>query len=284
MFPVVVNAQVYSDKHPTNNNQIVVNDTAGVFTQEQFNEMKNNMIPLLEKGNVMVVTRRSAGERNIEIVADEEYKKVFSTNNGVILVINIYNGADSSGTDADWHNHMTLRGYGTMVLNDNRRNQVYQENRKLLQEAKFLELVKNSFDAVCIFNDIKKYEKESVNASDIEGVVLEDDADILTDEEESKLADIMAPLTEYGHIIFKTMERKEIEEKVREFLIEDLEIDEEKIAPEALLKEDLGIDSLDFVDIVVIVEKKFGFKIKPEEMTEVKTLNQFNDYIQSKVG
>ncbi|MBE6257375.1 MAG: acyl carrier protein [Prevotella sp.] len=80
------------------------------------------------------------------------------------------------------------------------------------------------------------------------------------------------------------MERKEIEEKVREFLIEDLEIDEEKIAPEALLKEDLGIDSLDFVDIVVIVEKKFGFKIKPEEMTEVKTLNQFNDYIQSKVG
>lgn len=80
------------------------------------------------------------------------------------------------------------------------------------------------------------------------------------------------------------MERREIEEKVREFLIEDLEIDEEKIAPEALLKEDLGIDSLDFVDIVVIVEKKFGFKIKPEEMTEVKTLNQFNDYIQSKVG
>ena len=80
------------------------------------------------------------------------------------------------------------------------------------------------------------------------------------------------------------MERKEIEEKVREFLIEDLEIDEEKIAPEALLKEDLGIDSLDFVDIVVIVEKKFGFKIKPEEMTEVKTLNPFNDYIQSKVG
>ena len=80
------------------------------------------------------------------------------------------------------------------------------------------------------------------------------------------------------------MERKEIEEKVREFLIEDLEIDEEKIAPEALLKEDLGIDSLDFVDIGVIVEKKFGFKIKPEEMTEVKTLNQFNDYIQSKVG
>ena len=79
------------------------------------------------------------------------------------------------------------------------------------------------------------------------------------------------------------MERTEIEEKVREFLIEDLEIEEEKIAPEALLKEDLGIDSLDFVDIVVIVEKKFGFKIKPEEMAGVTTLAQFCDYIEKNV-
>lgn len=80
------------------------------------------------------------------------------------------------------------------------------------------------------------------------------------------------------------MERNEIEEKVREFLIDDLEVEEEKITPEALLKDDLGIDSLDFVDIVVIVEKKFGFKIKPEEMASVKTLNDFCDYIQSKVA
>ncbi len=80
------------------------------------------------------------------------------------------------------------------------------------------------------------------------------------------------------------MERKEIEEKVRNFLIDDLEIDEEKIAPEARLKDDLGIDSLDFVDIVVIVEKNFGFKIKPEEMQGVATFSQFCDYIQSKVG
>ncbi len=80
------------------------------------------------------------------------------------------------------------------------------------------------------------------------------------------------------------MTREEIEEKVRAFLIDELEIDEEKIAPDALLKDDMGIDSLDFVDIVVIVERNFGFKIKPEEMQGVVTLNQFIDYIQSKVG
>ena len=80
------------------------------------------------------------------------------------------------------------------------------------------------------------------------------------------------------------MERKEIEEKVKASLIEDLEIEDENIAPEAKLKDDLGIDSLDFVDIVVIVEKNFGFKIKPEEMQGIVTLSQFCDYIESKVG
>lgn len=80
------------------------------------------------------------------------------------------------------------------------------------------------------------------------------------------------------------MNRNEIEEKVRNFLIEDLEIDEEKITPDALLKEDLGIDSLDFVDIVVIVERNFGFKIKPEEMKGVDSYSKFCDYIETKVN
>jgi acyl carrier protein len=80
------------------------------------------------------------------------------------------------------------------------------------------------------------------------------------------------------------MTRTEIEEKVQAFLIDDLEIEEENIFPEARLKEDMGIDSLDYVDIVVIVEKNFGFKIKPEEMANVKVLSQFYDYIESKVA
>ena len=80
------------------------------------------------------------------------------------------------------------------------------------------------------------------------------------------------------------MNRQEIEEIVKNFLVEDLELDESKIKPEARLKEDIGIDSLDFVDIVVIVEKKFGFKIKPEEFTNVKLFSQFCDYIEKKIN
>ncbi|MDR3251465.1 MAG: phosphopantetheine-binding protein [Tannerella sp.] len=79
------------------------------------------------------------------------------------------------------------------------------------------------------------------------------------------------------------MERKEIESKVNAFLVEEMEIDAGAIGSDAILRDDLGLDSLDFVDIVVIVEKEFGFKIKTEDMSGVKTLNDFYDYIESKV-
>jgi acyl carrier protein len=79
------------------------------------------------------------------------------------------------------------------------------------------------------------------------------------------------------------MTRTEIDEIVKNFLIEDIEVEEDAIKPDATLKDDLGIDSLDFVDIVVIVERNFGFKINPEEMQGVQTLGQFCDYIESKV-
>ncbi|MBE6232438.1 MAG: phosphopantetheine-binding protein [Prevotella sp.] len=80
------------------------------------------------------------------------------------------------------------------------------------------------------------------------------------------------------------MNRVEIEAKVKDFLINELEIEEDVIFPEAKLKEDMGIDSLDFVDIVVIVEKNFGFKIKAEEMVGVDTYTKFCDYIESKIS
>lgn len=80
------------------------------------------------------------------------------------------------------------------------------------------------------------------------------------------------------------MTRQEIETKVRTFLIDELEVDEEKIAPDARLREDIGIDSLDLVDIVVIVDRYFGFKVKTEEMADVITLSQFIDYIEAHVN
>ena len=75
------------------------------------------------------------------------------------------------------------------------------------------------------------------------------------------------------------MEKAEIIRIVNSFLIEEFEVEEEKIEPSANLKNDLGIDSLDFVDIAVIIEKNFGSKIKGEEMVGIKTLDDFYNFI-----
>lgn len=76
------------------------------------------------------------------------------------------------------------------------------------------------------------------------------------------------------------MNAEEIVEKVNGFLVDEFEIDVEKLKPEAQLKDDLGIESLDFVDIVVIIEKDFGFKVKREDMVDVSTLESLYKYIE----
>ena len=76
----------------------------------------------------------------------------------------------------------------------------------------------------------------------------------------------------------------EIQEKVKTFLMEELEIDEDKILPEARLKEDMGIDSLEIVDVIVLVDEEFGFKMKPEDFKQLATFGQFCDFIVRKVG
>jgi acyl carrier protein len=80
------------------------------------------------------------------------------------------------------------------------------------------------------------------------------------------------------------MTRQEIIDTTNEFLIDEIEVEKDSIAEDSRLKDDLGIDSLDFVDIAVIVERKFGFKIKAEEMMSVQTLGEFYNYIDSKIN
>jgi len=78
------------------------------------------------------------------------------------------------------------------------------------------------------------------------------------------------------------MKKDEVIAKVNEFLVEEFELDAKLLVADAKLRDDLDIESLDFVDIAVEIEKEFGFKIKGEEMVEVMTLDNLYDYILSK--
>jgi acyl carrier protein len=79
------------------------------------------------------------------------------------------------------------------------------------------------------------------------------------------------------------MQNEEIISRINQLLVEEIEIDEEKISPAADLKKDLEIDSLDFVDLFVIIERNFGVRMKAEEMVDIKSLQDFYDYIIKRV-
>ena len=80
------------------------------------------------------------------------------------------------------------------------------------------------------------------------------------------------------------MSHTEIIEKVNQFLVEEFEVEADAITPEAILKDTLGLDSLDYIDLVVVIENNFGFKVKPEDFVGISTFQDFYDYIASKVG
>ena len=80
------------------------------------------------------------------------------------------------------------------------------------------------------------------------------------------------------------MKCEEIIEKINEFLVEEFETDAAKILPEANLKETLNLDSLDYIDLVVIIESNFAFKVKPEDFSDIITFQNFYDYVISRVN
>ena len=77
--------------------------------------------------------------------------------------------------------------------------------------------------------------------------------------------------------------REDIISTINNFLIDEFELEEDQLQLDAQLKDDLDIESLDFVDIAVIVEKEFGFKVVNEEMINIRTLGDLYAYVQKKV-
>lgn len=70
-----------------------------------------------------------------------------------------------------------------------------------------------------------------------------------------------------------TMTKEEIIEITNKAISDEFEFDLEQMVPTAHLYEDLGLDSLDAVDLVLVLEKAFGVKLRNQpEVKEVRTL------------
>ena len=79
-------------------------------------------------------------------------------------------------------------------------------------------------------------------------------------------------------------QNEEIIEKINHFLSEEFEVDEARITPGGNVKEVLELDSLDYIDLVVVVESNFSFKVKPEDFAGITTFSDFYNYVISRVN
>ena len=74
---------------------------------------------------------------------------------------------------------------------------------------------------------------------------------------------------------------EDIFEQVKEIIVNLLEVDPDKVTPNARFNEDLEADSLDLVELIMEFEEKFGQPISDDEAQKIKTVGQAVDYVKA---
>ena len=78
------------------------------------------------------------------------------------------------------------------------------------------------------------------------------------------------------------MTKEELIEKINEVLADEFEVEKSIIDPDKPLMQTLELDSLDLVDMVVLIENNFGYKMTAEDFTGMVTFQNFYDFIFKK--
>ena len=75
-----------------------------------------------------------------------------------------------------------------------------------------------------------------------------------------------------------------VEDKVKDIIVEELGVERDKLTPEASFMEDLGADSLDTVELVMAFEKEFDIDIPDEDAEKLRTVGDAMNYLHEKIG
>jgi acyl carrier protein len=86
-------------------------------------------------------------------------------------------------------------------------------------------------------------------------------------------------ITSGGGFIMAGEGKKEMAEKVKQIISEQLGVDESEVTPSASFVDDLGADSLDQVELVMALEEAFGVEIPDEDAEKIRTVQDAIDYV-----
>jgi acyl carrier protein len=76
----------------------------------------------------------------------------------------------------------------------------------------------------------------------------------------------------------------DLDDKVKDIIVEELGVERDKVADDASFMEDLGADSLDTVELVMAFEKEFDVDIPDEDAEKIRTVGDALKYLHDKIG
>jgi acyl carrier protein len=82
----------------------------------------------------------------------------------------------------------------------------------------------------------------------------------------------------------KTLTAEQTIQIINDFIHEEFEVDRSRITPSADLKSTLDLDSLDYIDLVVVMEKNLHIKVDPADLADIHSIQDLYDYVISKMG
>jgi acyl carrier protein len=75
----------------------------------------------------------------------------------------------------------------------------------------------------------------------------------------------------------------DVAEKVKKIIVEQLGVDEAEVTPDASFVEDLGADSLDTVELIMVLEEEFGIEIPDEDAEKIVHVKDAVQYIKDRI-
>ena len=80
------------------------------------------------------------------------------------------------------------------------------------------------------------------------------------------------------------MTKAEIEQRIKDILVSEFEVDAAKLTPDVNLFTDLDLDSIDAVDLVVRLQQEVKKKVNPEDFRKIRTLSDVVDAVEKLVS
>ncbi len=74
----------------------------------------------------------------------------------------------------------------------------------------------------------------------------------------------------------------DVDKKVKEIIVEQLNVTKEECVPEAAFIDDLGADSLDIVELIMAMEDHFGMDISDDDLAKIRIVQDIVDYIKER--